>query len=176
MTQTLKWFPEGALHKKIRKQLGEDTSIDQEIGDETPGENLDELRLLVGKHFSGALSSKPQEPEDADEEEENDCHEEKEDEHVDKEDHLCPQEKELHARVIGRKAPAKRKATKDKVEAAAAAAAQPQGAAAKAMQKRPEKQQPKTKRGRPSKRTVKASGGDEEEDEEDAGAQARAES
>ncbi|CAL8465789.1 g5325 [Coccomyxa elongata] len=138
MTQTLKWFPEGALHKKIRKQLGEDTSIEQEIGDETPGENLDELRLLVGKHFSGALSSKPQEPEDADDEEEDDCHEEKEDEHADKEDHLSPQEKELHARVTGRKAPAKRKAAKDKVEAAAAAAAQPLGAAAKAMQKRAE--------------------------------------
>ncbi|CAL8462118.1 g1649 [Coccomyxa elongata] len=156
MTQTLKWFPEGALHKKIRKQLGEDTSTDQEIGDETPGENLDELRLLVGKHFSGALSSKPQvrilldgstpsrfRPSSLKtlmKKRKMTAMREKEDEHADKEDHLSPQEKELHACVIGRKAPAKRKAAKDKVEAAAAAAAQPQGAAAKAMQKRAEKQ------------------------------------
>lgn len=60
MTQTLRWLPEGALHKKIRKQLGEETSIDQEIGDETPEEILDELRLLFSKYFGDALSSKPQ--------------------------------------------------------------------------------------------------------------------
>ena len=58
--ETLKWFPEGAVHKKMRKQLGEDLSNDQDIGDETPKEISDELRLMLGKHLSGARSTKPQ--------------------------------------------------------------------------------------------------------------------
>jgi hypothetical protein len=59
-TLTLRWIPEGTLHKKTRRRIGEESSLDQEIEDESPEEILSELRLLVGKIFSGALTAQPQ--------------------------------------------------------------------------------------------------------------------
>ena len=48
------------MHKKTRRRIGEESSLDQEIEDESPEEILSELRLLVGRIFSGALTAQPQ--------------------------------------------------------------------------------------------------------------------
>ena len=58
-TQTLRWFPEGALFQLVHKGLGTRGSIKQGIADETPEEVLEELRLLFSEHSKAALSVQP---------------------------------------------------------------------------------------------------------------------
>ena len=58
-TQTLNWFPEGALFKRVLKGLCHHGSIKQGIADETPEEVLEELRLLFCEHSRAALSVQP---------------------------------------------------------------------------------------------------------------------
>ena len=58
-TQTLRWFPEGALLQLVHKGLCNQGSIKQGIADETLEEVLEELKLLFSKHSRAALSGQP---------------------------------------------------------------------------------------------------------------------
>ena len=58
-TQTLRWFPEGALFQLVHRELGTRGSIKQCIADETPEDVLEELKLLFSKHSRAALSAQP---------------------------------------------------------------------------------------------------------------------
>ena len=60
VTQTLEWFPEGSLHNMVHEELSGQACLKQRIFHaDTPEDVMENVRLLFGQHFRGALTAQP---------------------------------------------------------------------------------------------------------------------